>query len=66
MPFRSNDTPTERSEFAHPDTLIVFAHIAYYDDGLSRAQLLRAVCALLKQGGVAQEEEYKLWFAASR
>ena len=39
VPFRSNDTPAERSEFAHPDTLIVYTHLAYYGDGLTHAEL---------------------------
>ena len=42
VPFRSNDTPAERSEFAHPDTLIVYTHLAYYGDGLTREELLQA------------------------
>jgi hypothetical protein len=42
VPFRSNDTPAERSEFAHPDTLIMYTHLAYYDDGLTREELMQA------------------------
>ena len=63
--FRACDTPAERSEYAHPDILILLTQLAYYDDGLSEKELKEAVQALLLTGPVAQETEYKSWFDLS-
>jgi len=65
IPFRACDTPAERSEYAHPDILISFTQLAYYDDGLSEKEFKDAVHALLQTGPTAQEAEYQSWFDSS-
>lgn len=61
VPYRGSDRPSERAEYAHPDTLILFTHLAYYYRGLSKEECTEAVTALLKLGSIAQKEEYKQW-----
>ena len=65
IPFRACDTPAERSEYAHPDILILFTQLADYDDGLSEKEFKDAVHALLQTGPTAQEAEYQSWFDSS-
>jgi hypothetical protein len=43
VPFRAADTPDERSEFAQPDVALLLTHLAYYGDGLSKAELKAAL-----------------------
>ncbi len=50
VPFRASDTPAVRAEYIHPDTMIVFTHLAYYDDGISKPEMLEAIQILLKLG----------------
>jgi len=61
VPFRGSDTPSERSEYAQPDTLIVYTLLAYYHSGISVAQVKEALAALLSLGPAAQQAEYSLW-----
>lgn len=65
VPFRASDTPSERSEYAQPDTLILLTTLAYYHSGLSQDQVREAVGALLSLGPVAQQTEYDLWFSSA-
>jgi hypothetical protein len=62
VPFRGSDTPSERSEYAQPDILIVYTLLAYYHTGISAAQVKEALAALLSLGPAAQQAEYSLWF----
>lgn len=64
VPFRANDTPSERAEFAEADTLILYTIISYYRDGLSRPELKEAVTTLLNLDPIAQSEEYAEWLHA--
>ena len=66
VPFRASDTPAERAEYAQPDTLIDYTHLAYYGDGLSRAQVKEAATDLLEHGPTAQKAEYALWYESSQ
>lgn len=61
MPFRAAHTPAERSEYAQPDIALLLTYLAYYDDGLSMAELLMALTVLQGMGPSAQEDEYKTW-----
>lgn len=65
VPFRANDTPTLRAEFAQPDVALVFTILSYYYDGLERAELRQALNVLLSTGPNAQSIEYSLWFRKS-
>ena len=49
-----------------PDTLIIFTLLAYYDDGLSRAEISEAALKLLQQGPSARKAEYDLWLESAR
>lgn len=62
VPYRASDTPSERAEYAQPDTLILFTLLAYYHGGISRAELKEATEALLQLGPIAQKAEYCVWF----
>lgn len=65
VPFRFADTPDKRSEFAHPDCAIAFTILAYYHDGLSKQELMKALKALLKMGENAQRNFYSRWLDIS-
>ena len=41
VPFKSKDTPTENTEFGHPDMAIVLTLLSYYQYGLSEKQLMQ-------------------------
>jgi hypothetical protein len=63
VPFRACDTPSERSEYAHPDSAICFTTLSYYYDGLTRMELVTAFGVLLRLGLTAQETIYNEWFS---
>ena len=62
VPFRGADTPSLRSEFAHPDCAIVLTMLAYYSDGLSREELEEAFEKLFSLGINERRHFYSLWF----
>lgn len=43
VPFRAKDSPTPRSEFSHPDVVIVLTSLAYYYAGLDDDDLFAAL-----------------------
>jgi hypothetical protein len=61
VPFRAAHNPSERSEYAHPDTALTLTTLAYYSDGLSEEQLEDTLAALLRLGLNAQVECYREW-----
>jgi len=63
VPFRAADLPSERSEFSQPDVALLYTHIAYYGDGLSRAKFKEAVLMLLGRGPSEQAFHYNRWLA---
>ncbi len=65
VPFRAAHKPSERSEYAQPDTGLTLTTLAYYYDGLTPKQLLQALGQLLspKVGKNEQREEYSEWLA---
>ncbi|KAL7553023.1 hypothetical protein ACHAWF_016264 [Thalassiosira exigua] len=65
VPFRFADTPDLRSEFAHPDCAIAFTILAYYHDGLTKEEFLKALRMLMALGESAQQKFYNSWFVAS-
>ena len=66
VPFRACDKPAERSEFVHPDILILHTAASYYLDGLTTGQIKEAFHTLLALGPVAQQEIYKEWYTLSK
>ncbi|KAL2261316.1 hypothetical protein VTK26DRAFT_4409 [Humicola hyalothermophila] len=63
VPYRAKDSPAPRSEFSHPDVVIVLTCLSYYYQGLSDAAL-EACLERLKESDQA-EQEYARWAAAS-
>lgn len=65
VPFRNSHTPTDRSEFGHPDIAIALTNLSYYYDGLTIPQVTDAFMKLLEYKGAAQNF-YALWFELSK
>ncbi|KAH6619158.1 hypothetical protein B0J18DRAFT_481466 [Chaetomium sp. MPI-SDFR-AT-0129] len=63
VPYRAKDMPSARSEFSHPDIVIVLTCLSYYYGGLSDAQLYTCLELLAKSD--RSEEEYSEWAAKS-
>ncbi|KAK3904432.1 hypothetical protein C8A05DRAFT_13694 [Staphylotrichum tortipilum] len=63
VPYRAKDAPAPRSEFSHPEVVIVLTCLSYYYQGLSDDEL--RVC--LEQLSISDQavEEYGRWAAAS-
>ncbi|KAL8396684.1 hypothetical protein RB594_003665 [Gaeumannomyces avenae] len=63
VPFRAKDLPTPRSEFGHPDVVIVLTCLSYYYGGLSDDDLFCSIERLFAsdQG----EQEYLGWVQAA-
>lgn len=66
VPFGAHDTPSDRSEFAHTDLTMLLTHLAYYDVGLSEAQLTEAVKTLLSLGPEERRVYYSRWLDGAR
>ena len=66
VPFRGADTPSERSEFSHPDSTIAMTCLAYYYDELQEDELRAAFSTLFRQGRSARIERYKGWLELSK
>jgi hypothetical protein len=48
VPFRSKDSPSPRSEFSHPDVVILLSLLSYYYGGLTDEQLFDSFAHVLK------------------
>jgi hypothetical protein len=48
VPYRAKDSPSLRSDFAHPDVLILLTCLTYYYSGLDDSMIVRTVKELLK------------------
>ena len=66
VPYRANDTPSERAEFAHMDRSLLLAHLAHYDVGLSEEQLREAIGKLQRMGKGQRDLFYGRWLRAAR
>ena len=62
VPYRAKDMPSLRSEFSHPDVVIVLTCLSYYYRGLSDAELY--ICLELLNNSDQADEEYGRWAAA--
>ncbi|KAH6623091.1 hypothetical protein F5144DRAFT_623147 [Chaetomium tenue] len=63
VPYRAKDSPAPRSEFSHPDVVIVLTCLSYYYQGLSDNEL-RTCLERLSRSDQA-EQEYSRWAAAA-
>ncbi|XDG05212.1 hypothetical protein ABKA04_004827 [Annulohypoxylon sp. FPYF3050] len=59
VPYRAKDSPSPRSEFSHPDVVILLTSLSYYYGGLSDEDLVSAFNHLFKSDQA--EIEYGLW-----
>jgi hypothetical protein len=66
VPFRANNTPSDRAEFAHMDRSLLLTHLAYYDIGLSEKQLREAITKLKGMAQAQRTFHYGRWLRAAR
>lgn len=59
VPYRAKDNPSLRSEFSHPDVVLVLTSLNYYYSGLSDEDLLLALHHLVKSDQA--DIEYQEW-----
>ncbi|KAK0972722.1 hypothetical protein LTR54_017496 [Friedmanniomyces endolithicus] len=59
VPFRAKDMPSPRSEFSHPDVIIMLTTLSYYYGGLSEDNLAAAFEHLSRSDHA--DTEYDLW-----
>jgi hypothetical protein len=59
VPFRSKDSPSSRSEFSHPDVVLILTSLTYYYSGLTDEDLFDTFAHLLKSGEA--DNEYGEW-----
>jgi len=59
VPFRAKDSPTPRSDFSHPDLVLVLTYLTYYYGGLHDDELFRVIQRLLLS--VDGEHVYQGW-----
>ena len=62
----TQDMPSERSEFSHPDCAMLLTILSYYSSGLSKIQLKAAFEALLVKGCNYKKSTYADWLSKSR
>ncbi|PVH99843.1 hypothetical protein DM02DRAFT_710275 [Periconia macrospinosa] len=48
LPYRSKDAPSPRSEFSHPEVIIIFTTLSYYYGGLTNEELFDMFTHVLK------------------
>jgi hypothetical protein len=59
VPYRAKDNPSLRSEFSHPDVVVLFTSLHYYYAGLDDNELFLALNHLVKSDQAAAE--YQTW-----
>ncbi|KAJ4208350.1 hypothetical protein NW767_001454 [Fusarium falciforme] len=59
VPYRAKDNPTPRSEFSHPDVVIVLTCLSYYYSGLDDEALYSAFHLLTNSDNA--DLEYQVW-----
>ncbi|OKL56628.1 hypothetical protein UA08_08214 [Talaromyces atroroseus] len=59
VPYRAKDNPTTRSEFSHPDVVILLTSLSYYYAGLQDDDLFDAFNHLLRADQA--DVEYQIW-----
>ncbi|KAJ6005943.1 hypothetical protein N7451_003887 [Penicillium sp. IBT 35674x] len=63
VPYRAKDNPSLRSEFSHPDVVIMLTCLNYYYSGLSNDDLFLAFNHLVKSDQA--DAEYQAWVDSS-
>lgn len=63
VPYRAKDSPSLRSEFSHPDVVIILTSLCYYYSGLSDEDMLSAFKHLINSDQATAE--YQVWIKAS-
>jgi hypothetical protein len=58
IPFRAADEPSHGAKYI----TIVLTYLAYFNDGLSRSEIVQAIRALECTGGQSQIRIYNSWF----
>ncbi|KXS16815.1 hypothetical protein M427DRAFT_285457 [Gonapodya prolifera JEL478] len=67
IPFRAADVAAQRSEFNHPDVVLLLTTLAYYQDGLERQEVLEALRMVLKTSSEPTRNfYYNRWIAPLR
>ncbi|KAI1323920.1 hypothetical protein F5Y16DRAFT_328019 [Xylariaceae sp. FL0255] len=61
IPFRAKDSATPRSEFSHPDVVIVLTSLSHYYYGLNKFDIGLSFRHLFKADNA--EKEYQVWVA---
>ncbi|KAI1459754.1 hypothetical protein F4805DRAFT_420134 [Annulohypoxylon moriforme] len=64
VPYRAKDSPSPRSEFSHPDVVILLTSLSYYYGGLNDEDLFLTFNHLLKSDQA--ELEYGQWVEAAK
>ncbi|GAB7331594.1 hypothetical protein MBLNU13_g02973t1 [Cladosporium sp. NU13] len=59
VPYRAKDSPSPRSEFSHPDVVVVLTSLCYYYEGLSDDDMFTALSHLVDTDQV--DAEYQVW-----
>lgn len=59
VPYRAKDNPTARSEFGHPDVVILLTSLSYYYSGLSDGDLFLAFHHIIRSDQA--DIEYQAW-----
>lgn len=59
VPFRAKDSPSPRSEFSHPDVVIVLTSLCYYYGGLDDEDIFTALGHLMESDQA--DIEYQAW-----
>ena len=61
VPYRAKDNPAPRSEFSHPDVVLVLTSLTYYYDGLRNDDMFAALEHLMRSDQA--DAEYSAWIA---
>lgn len=59
VPYRAKDSPSPRSEFSHPDVVILLTSLSYYYGGLSDDEMFASFEHLMKSD--QSDIEYQAW-----
>ncbi|OTB10950.1 hypothetical protein K445DRAFT_236605 [Daldinia sp. EC12] len=59
VPYRAKDNPSLRSEFSHPDVVIILTSLSYYYGGLNYEDLLQTFKHLLRSDQA--DQEFGVW-----
>jgi hypothetical protein len=64
VPYRAKDNPTPRSEFSHPDVVLVLTSLSYYYDGLKDEDIFTALKHLMRSDQA--DVEYGAWIGDAK